>query len=55
MNTNQLTQEIRLVSAGKGPWEWIVGGFYFNENLESDYFFQDSTPLFGFDFFNGGK
>jgi len=55
MNTNQLTQEIRLVSAGKGPWEWIVGGFYFNENLESDYFFQDSTPFFGFDFFNGGK
>ena len=55
MNTNQLTQEIRLVSAGKGPWEWIVGGFYFNENLSTDYFFQDSTPLFGFDFFNGGK
>ena len=55
MNTNQLTQEIRLVSAGKGPWEWIVGGFYFNENLESDYYFQDSTPFFGFEFFNGGK
>ena len=55
MNTNQLTQEIRLVSAGKGPWEWIVGGFYFNENLSSDYYFQDSTPLFGFEFFNGGK
>ncbi len=55
MNTDQLTQEIRLVSAGKGPWEWILGGFYFNENLSSDYFFQDSTPLFGFDFFNGGK
>lgn len=55
MNTNQITQELRLVSAGKGPWEWIVGVFYFNENLSSDYAFQDTTPLFGFQFFNGGK
>jgi iron complex outermembrane recepter protein len=55
MNTNQVTQELRLVSAGKGPWEWIVGAFYFNENLSSDYAFQDSTPLFGFQFFNGGR
>jgi iron complex outermembrane receptor protein len=55
MNTDQVTQEIRLVSAGKGPWEWIVGAFYFNENLSTDYFFQDSTPVFGFQFSNGGK
>jgi iron complex outermembrane receptor protein len=55
MDTNQITQEIRLVSAGKGPWEWIVGAFYFNENLSTDYFFLDSTPGFGFQFQNGGK
>ena len=55
MNTNQVTQEIRLVSAGTGPWEWIIGGFYFNENLSTDYFFQDSTQFFGFEFFNGGE
>jgi iron complex outermembrane receptor protein len=55
MDTNQVTQEIRLVSAGKGPWEWIVGAFYFNENLSTDYYFLDSTPVFGFQFLNGGK
>ncbi len=54
MDTNQFTQEIRLVSAGEGAWEWIVGAFYFNENLSTDYFFQDSTPVFGFQYFNGG-
>ena len=48
MNTNQVTQELRLVSAGKGPWEWIVGAFYFNENLSSDYAFQDSYAALRF-------
>ena len=54
MDTNQVTQEIRLVSAGTGPWEWIAGVFYFDENLSSDYFFQDSS-IAGFNFFNGGE
>lgn len=54
MNTNQISQEVRLVSAGQGPWEWIGGVFYFNENLSSDYFFQDSS-IAGFTFMNGGQ
>ncbi len=54
MDTNQFTQEVRVVSAGDGPWEWIVGAFYFDEKLQTDYLFQDSSP-FGFTFMNGGE
>ncbi|MCG6867661.1 MAG: TonB-dependent receptor [Gammaproteobacteria bacterium] len=54
MDTNQFTQEIRILSAGEGPWEWLAGVFYFNENLDSDYLFDDVSP-FGFTFYNGGS
>ena len=30
------TQEVHLASAGGGPLEWIVGGFYFNNRDRSD-------------------
>jgi iron complex outermembrane recepter protein len=54
MNTDQFTQELQLVSNSTGPWEWIVGAFWFEEDLATDYVFQDSS-IAGFDFNNGGK
>jgi iron complex outermembrane receptor protein len=33
--------------------EWIVGAFYFDEDLSTDYMFEDISP-FGFTFINGG-
>ncbi|MFY7857463.1 MAG: TonB-dependent receptor [Rubrivivax sp.] len=32
----QITQEVRLESAGKGPLSWIVGAYYFDESLNID-------------------
>ncbi len=54
METDQLTQELQLVSNGDGPWQWIVGVFYFEEDLETNYLFEDTSP-FGFLFRNGGE
>ncbi len=53
METEQFTQELQLVSNGDGPWQWIIGAFYFDEDLETSYIFEDSSP-FGFLFRNGG-
>lgn len=54
MDTEQFTQEIQLISQGDGPLQWIVGAFYFDEELETEYFFQDRSA-FGFRFNNGGE
>ncbi len=32
-HTRTFTQEVRLTSSGKGPFTWLVGGFYDHENL----------------------
>jgi len=53
METDQFTQELQLISNTDGPLEWILGAFYFDEDLSTDYMFEDSSP-FGFTFFNGG-
>lgn len=53
MDTEQFTQELQLVSNSEGPWSWIVGAFYFDEELSTNYIFEDSSP-FGFQFNNGG-
>ncbi|MCB1685263.1 MAG: TonB-dependent receptor [Pseudomonadales bacterium] len=53
METNQFTQELQLISSSEGPLQWILGAFWFDEDLETDYFFQDSSVA-GFNFFNGG-
>ncbi|WP_029625542.1 TonB-dependent receptor [Sphingomonas sp. PAMC 26605] len=29
------TQEFRVASAGKGPFSWLIGGFYDHENLDT--------------------
>jgi len=34
----QITQELRLASKGTSPLDWIVGAYYFNENLTIDSF-----------------
>lgn len=54
METDQFTQELQLISTGDGPWEWILGAFYFDEELSTDYFFEDSS-IAGFVFMNGGE
>lgn len=53
METEQFTQELQLISTGDGPLEWILGAFYFDEDLSTDYFFEDSS-IAGFTFLNGG-
>ena len=54
METEQFTQEIQLVSAGEGASDWILGWFYFDEELDTDYLFEDSS-IAGFTFMNGGE
>lgn len=54
MSTEQFTQELQLISNSDGPLEWIIGAFYFDEDLSTDYLFNDSSP-FGFTFMNGGE
>lgn len=34
------TQEVRLTSSGGGPLQWMVGGFYFSEEVDQDETFQ---------------
>ncbi len=41
------TQELRLVSTSDGPFNWIIGGFYYD--YESNSLSQEFTP--GFDQF----
>lgn len=53
MRTKQFSQELQLLSAGVGAVEWIVGAFYYDEDLTTDYVFQDAS-IAGFDFNNGG-
>ncbi|MCG6947471.1 MAG: TonB-dependent receptor [Acidobacteria bacterium] len=39
---DQWTQEIRIASNGGETWDWLVGAFYFNEELQADTFSYDS-------------
>jgi outer membrane receptor protein involved in Fe transport len=43
------TQELRLVSTGSGPLQWVVGAFYRDRDTESEIVetAPDLTPLFG--------
>lgn len=41
-NLDQWTQEVRLASNGGDPWNWLVGAFYFDEDLKVDSFSYDS-------------
>lgn len=41
---NVFSEEVRLASAGDGPFSWIVGGYYSRDTMHEDYnyFMQDS-------------
>lgn len=39
---DQITQELRLTSNGDGPFRWLLGAYYFNEDLKIDSFSYDS-------------
>ena len=43
-SAKQFSQEIQLASNGDGPFQWLVGGYYFRENGTLDYKFP--IPLF---------
>lgn len=52
----QFSQELRLQSAGESRFDWILGGYYFHDNLKTDSSFDilrglrdPSAPLGGFD------
>lgn len=49
------TQELRLTSNGEGPLDWMVGGFYFKEDVEIDGDFRigDDFRAYG-DVLSGG-
>ena len=38
-------QEVRLVSADGGDWDWTVGGFYFNKRRDIDYDYRSSLDF----------
>ena len=40
---NQFSQEIELVSSGDGPFQWVLGGFYFKESG-----YERNVQSFGF-------
>ncbi|WP_417321040.1 TonB-dependent receptor [Emcibacter sp.] len=45
----QFSQEIRLASSGGEDLDWMVGGYYYKDNIESDSYFdllRDLRPLF---------
>jgi len=49
------TQEVRLTSSGDGPVDWMVGGFYFKEDVKIDGEFLYADQFRGYaDFLSGG-
>ena len=38
-------QEARLASSTSGPFEWIVGGFYFQKRRDTDFNYRASVPF----------
>jgi iron complex outermembrane receptor protein len=39
----QTTEELRIASNALGPFAWLVGAYYFNENVDIDSFSYDSV------------
>ncbi len=42
INTDTFTHEVRLTSNGDGAFDWLIGGFYFDESIE-----QETNVFFG--------
>jgi outer membrane receptor protein involved in Fe transport len=57
--TTAFTQELRLASNGDGPFNWLVGGYYSNGQIESDIclglFLPCATPFPPFNINSTGK
>ncbi|MFT5501252.1 MAG: iron complex outermembrane receptor protein [Woeseiaceae bacterium] len=45
IDIDTFTQELRLTSSGDGAFDWMIGGFYFDEELKND-----NTLFYGQDF-----
>lgn len=45
-DANQFNQEVRLTSSDPGPFQWIVGGYYYHEDLHDTFttHFLDQFP-----------
>ena len=43
---NVFSQELRVASTGSGPWQWVTGVFYSNEDLHEN-FYSDLTDRLG--------
>lgn len=43
---NVSSQELRVASTGSGPWQWVTGVFYSNEDLHEN-FYSDLTDRLG--------
>jgi len=43
----QVTQEIRLASNGGERFNWLIGAYYFDEEIQVDQFGTTSFPIFG--------
>ena len=43
---NVFSQELRVASTGSGPWQWVTGVFYSNEDLREN-FYSDLTDRLG--------
>jgi iron complex outermembrane receptor protein len=48
---NQFTQELRIGSTGKGPFQWVFGGFL----SEVDRFYKQRLPTPGYDTFTDAR
>jgi len=50
-DAHQFSQELRLTSTAAGPFQWIVGGYYYNESLhdvfQTNFFDQFPTLILG--------
>lgn len=57
--TKVFTQEVRLASNGKGPFNWLVGGYFSDGKIDSDIclglILQCTTPLPPFNINSTGK
>jgi iron complex outermembrane receptor protein len=40
-DSTQYSQELHLTSTGTGPWEWLVGLYYMNEETDADFWYTD--------------
>jgi iron complex outermembrane receptor protein len=40
-DSRQYSQELHLTSTGTGPWEWVAGLYYLNEETDAEFWYTD--------------